>query len=359
MASIGIGLRTALVTGQLALAVVLLVGAGLLVRSLLRLQQTDLGYNIESVLTFEVNLAGERYNADAAQDQFFDALFDRLEALPGVVAVGGSGNIPHAWRLDVRRSPSMGARSRTDRPPEVGYQPVSDDLFKAMGVPLKRGRTFGPEDRDDGPPVVILSEGLARAFWPNGDAIGARIRLGPNPNVPWMTIVGIVGDVRMGVAGDARPTAYVSSRQDHWGGLAMFVRTTGDPMALLPAVRREVRALDATHSGCRAALDAGDAVAPAHRPASSDAAHGRVRTARARPRGGRRVRRHGLLGRGSNAGDRCACRAGGAATNRVRDGRASGFGRGGGRTHHRAARRARVRPGADEVCSTASVRPTR
>jgi predicted permease len=236
-------LRTALVTGQLALAVMLLVGAGLLVRSLVGLQHRDLGYSIESALTFEINLRGNRYDTAAAQDQFFDALYARLGALPGVVAVGGSGNIP-------MRGGAMASLAIDGRPmpgeklPEVGYQPVSDDLFKAMGVPLKRGRTFGPQDQASAPPVVILSESLARTFWPNADPIGARVRLGPDPSEPWNTVVGVVGDVRMGVVDESRPTAYVSARQDHWGGMAIIVRTTTDPMGLLPAVRREVRALD-------------------------------------------------------------------------------------------------------------------
>ena len=238
-------LRTALVTGQLALAVVLLVGAGLLVRSLLRLQQNDLGYSVDSVLTFEVNLSGQRYSTAESQDQFFDALYGRLAALPGVTAVGGSGSLP-------LRGGSMASLAIDGRPqpegklPEIGYQPVSDDLFRALGMTLKRGRTFNARDNDKAPGVVILSEGLARTFWPNADPIGARIRLGPDPSIPWMTVVGVVGDVRLGVAGEPRPTAYVSARQDHWGGAAVVVRTTGDPMALLPAVRREMKAIDAT-----------------------------------------------------------------------------------------------------------------
>jgi putative ABC transport system permease protein len=238
-------MRTALVTGQLALAVMLLVGAGLLVRSLIGLQKRDLGYSIESTLTFELMLVGDRYDSAAAQDQFFDALYTRLEALPGVVAVGGSGNIP--LRGGAMASLAIDGRPQPEgRLPEVGYQPVSDNLFKAMGVPLKRGRRFGPQDRQDAPPVVILSESLARAFWPNGDPIGARVRLGPNPSDPWMTVVGIVGDVRMGVDGESRPTAYVSGRQDHWGGMSIVMRTTTDPMSMLPSVRREVRAIDPT-----------------------------------------------------------------------------------------------------------------
>jgi len=238
-------LRTALVTGQLALAAMLLVGAGLLVRSLSRLQQNDLGYTIDAVLTFELSLAGERYATPEGQDRFYDELTGRLAALPGVVAVGASGNLPMrggaSASFAIEGKPHVG-----DKLPEVGYQPVSDDWFKAMGVPLTRGRAFGPSDALGAPGVVILSESAARQFWPGGDPVGARVRLGPNPDIPWLTVVGVVGDVRMGVAGDPRPTAYVSARQDHWGGMAFVVRTSGDPMALLPAVRREVRAIDRT-----------------------------------------------------------------------------------------------------------------
>ena len=239
-------LRTALVTGQLALAVVLLVGAGLLVRSLMRLQQTDLGYSIDSVLTFDVNLVGERYGTGAAQDQFFDVLYSRIAALPGVVAVGGSGNIPlrggssASFAIDGRPQPE-------GKLPEVGYQPVSDDLFKAMGIPLKQGRAFGASDHENAPKVAILSEGLAKAYWPNASPIGSRVRLGPDPQSPLHEVVGVVGDIRMGVSDEPRPTAYLSSRQDHWGGAAVVVRTTlSDPTALLPAVRRELRAIDPT-----------------------------------------------------------------------------------------------------------------
>ena len=238
-------LRAVLVTGQLALAVVLLVGAGLLVRSLTRLQQNDLGYTLDSVLTFDLNLAGERYSTAAGQDRFFDELFTRIGALPGVVAVGGSGNIP--LRGGSSASFAIDGRPHTgDKLPEVGYQPVSDDWFRAMGIPFQRGRTFGPVDHNDAPGVVILNTAAVRQFWPTGDPIGARIRLGPDPSTPWMTVVGVVGDVRTGVIDEPRPTAYVSARQDHWGGLAIVVRTAGDPIALLPAVRREVRAIDAT-----------------------------------------------------------------------------------------------------------------
>jgi putative ABC transport system permease protein len=236
-------LRTALVMGQLALATMLLIGAGLLVRSLIQLQRIDLGYNTASTLTFEIGLPGTRYSSADAQDAFFNQMYSRLGGLPGVVAVGGWGNLPllggSSSSLAIEGRPIEGGKL-----PEVGYQVVSDDVFRAMQIPLKRGRTFGPSDIETAPDVVVVSEGLAKQFWPNADPIGARIRLGPDPSVPWATIVGIVGDVRNGVSGQPRATAYVPSRQDHWGGAAIVIRTAGDPMSLLPAVRREIKALD-------------------------------------------------------------------------------------------------------------------
>jgi predicted permease len=236
-------LRTALVMGQLALAAMLLVGAGLLVRSLIQLQRIDLGYSTDSTLTFEIGLAGNRYSTSESQDAFFDQMYTRLAGLPGVVAVGGWGNLPlsggSSSSLAIDGKPVEGSKL-----PEVGYQVVSDDVFRAMRIPLKRGRWFSPADNAKAPGVALVSEGMARQFWPNADPIGSRVRLGPDPSAPWITIVGIVGDVRRGVAGEPRPTTYIPSRQDHWGGAAVVVRTVGDPMALLPAVRREIKALD-------------------------------------------------------------------------------------------------------------------
>jgi predicted permease len=128
--------------------------------------------------------------------------------------------------------------------PEVGYQPVSDGYFSALGVALKQGRFFTAADHDSAPGVVIVSEGLARQFWPGEDPIGARVRLGPDASEPWSTVVGVVGDIGLGVLGVRRPTAYVSSRQDHWGAATVVMRTSIDPLAVLPGVRQVVRTLD-------------------------------------------------------------------------------------------------------------------
>lgn len=236
-------LRTGLVIGQMALSVMLLVSAGLLTRSLMQLRNVDLGYNLDSALTFEMIAAGERYRTASGQDQFFNAFYEGVAGLPGVIAVGGSGNLPlrggSSASLAIDGKPLQEAKL-----PEVAMQPVSDDWFRAMGIPLKQGRPFGAIDHDSAPGVVIISEGLARQFWPGEDPLGSRVRLGPDASAPWNTVIGVVGDVRPGVSGDARPTAYVSSRQEHWGAAAVVVRTAGDPLALLPGIRRVVRALD-------------------------------------------------------------------------------------------------------------------
>jgi predicted permease len=157
--------------------------------------------------------------------------------------VASSGNLP----LGGGSGASINIEGRIVegvRPPESRYASVSDDYFETLGIPLVRGRTFTPADHDDAPDVVIISNSLARRFWPGGDPIGVRVKIGPDPAVPWSTIVGVVGDVRFGPAGEYMPTVYASSRQDHWGGGAVLVRSSGDPAALSAGVREAVKRVD-------------------------------------------------------------------------------------------------------------------
>lgn len=122
---------------------------------------------------------------------------------------------------------------------------MSDDYFGAMGIPLIRGRVFGPGDVGDAPSVVIVNDALARRYFPEGDAIGSRIRLGPDESAAWRTIVGVVGDTReAGADAPAAPMAYESSRQLPWGSAELVVRASGDPLSLVPAVRSVVRDMD-------------------------------------------------------------------------------------------------------------------
>ena len=236
-------LRLALVVGQLALASVLLVGAGLLVRSLVHLQRTALGFRTEGVLTFDVGLSGGRYDSREKEAAFMLAMRDRLSAIPGVRGVASIGVNP----LFGHATSSLGIEGRAvpvGELPEVGYVPVSDDYFRVLGIPLREGRAFDGRDHDAAADAYIVSESLARRFWPDGGAVGSRIRLGPNQQQPWGVVVGVVGDVRNGATEEPHAIAYSAQRQDAWGGGTMLVATTGDPMAVLPAVRSAMRELD-------------------------------------------------------------------------------------------------------------------
>jgi hypothetical protein len=131
------------------------------------------------------------------------------------------------------------------RLPDVRYTPASDDYFATLGIPIVRGRVFNAEDRDGAPWVAVVSARLAKELWPAGDPIGARVR--PGPDKEWATIVGVVGDVRMGGADAPQPSIYTSQRQDHWPGAgAVVIRAEGDPQALMTGVREAVKRVDPT-----------------------------------------------------------------------------------------------------------------
>ncbi len=236
--------RSVLAAAQIALAVMLLVGAGLFARTLLALQRVERGYDPTQLLTFGVQLGGDRYDSRAAEARFYDELAERLHALAGVEAVGATGTLP----LGGGSSASLAIRGRLEAEgslPEVGYVTASDEYFRAMRIPLRAGRFFEPRDLTDAPPVVIVSEGIARRYFPDGDAVGSRVRLGPDPSEPWSEIVGVVADVRRGLSSEPRPTVYANVRQDAWGGARIVVRTSGDPRALTESIRRQLRAIDA------------------------------------------------------------------------------------------------------------------
>jgi putative ABC transport system permease protein len=233
-------MRLALVAGQLAVSVVLLVGAGLFLRTLHRLSSLDLGYATEHALTFRPRFSRPKSNAE--QDAFYASLYAQLRALPGVVSVGG-GNIPTSGQGTVSGLAVEGRPVQDGRAPDVRYTPASDDYFAALGIPLVRGRVFNADDRDGAPWVALVSQGLANQLWPGADPIGARVR--PGPDKKWATIVGVVGDVRMGGADAPQPSIYTSQRQDHWpGASAVIIRAQGDTRALMAGVRQVVRNLD-------------------------------------------------------------------------------------------------------------------
>lgn len=236
-------LRRGLVMAQVALSVTLLVCAGLLTRSLENIAGVDLGYRMTQLVTFRVSLPSQRYDTGEKQDVFFERLFEELRASPGVQGVAVASNVPlggsSGASLVIEGRPYEG-----DRPPEVRYASTSDEYFTVMGIPLRRGRAFGPGDANPQLGAVILSESAARKFWGDSDPIGARVKLGPSPDQPWHTVVGVVGDVILGPAGDPRPTAYTSMRYDRWGGGSVIVSHAGDPAGVRPAVRAAVGKVD-------------------------------------------------------------------------------------------------------------------
>ena len=237
-------LRRALVISQIAIAAVLLAGAGLLVRSFSSLQHVRMGFDPTRALTATISLSGSRYDSIATFNGFWDGVVEQLEATPGIRAVGFTGGLP----LEGSSTSSLmieGRPADPNRLPEVGYISIVGSYFKAMGIPLLSGRDFAVTDLPKGPRVVIVSQALAKKYFPDGDAIGRRIHLGPDPKDPYETIIGIVGDVRqVGLDHEPRPTVYVDNRQEAWGQLSAVVRTTGDPAQAVSTLRGVVHAID-------------------------------------------------------------------------------------------------------------------
>ncbi len=238
-----------LVSAQIAFAVVLVIGAGLIVRTFLTLTRTSQGYNTdERTLTFRVNLPAARYGEKDARSALVNALVERIHAMPGVTAVGftavspwNGGLMNVGFRVDGRPTDENGV-------PSLQYATASDEFFAAIGIPLRAGRVFTPADRLGAPLAIVISESVARRFWPNGNSIGARVRLGTgaagDTSEPF-EVVGVVGDVRPNVMAEMIPTVYVSERQWVGHGGEFVVRTGGDAAALVPAIKETLHALDA------------------------------------------------------------------------------------------------------------------
>jgi len=233
----------ALVSAQIALAIVLLVGAGLLVRTFVTLMRTDVGYTADSqTLTFHANLPSPRSGGAAGRQALVDEFVQRLHALPGVTAVGYTGATPWmggAWDVRLRvegRAPDAGS-------PLMQFSTGSNDFFKTLGIPLRSGRVFTPGDRVGTSPVLMISESVARRYWPNANPVGDRVQLLEDrampDSVPWMEVVGVVADVRPSAGADPVGTVYASA--DRWIAfleLQFVVRTTGSAAALIPGIKR-------------------------------------------------------------------------------------------------------------------------
>jgi predicted permease len=238
-------LRSALVRAEIALALLVLIGSGLLMRSFARLRRVDPGFQPQGVLTLRVPLGGGRNNAIDRRVAFFRQVTDRVAALPGVRGVGAVSELPltglgfgSMFWIDGRPLPPAEQR------PLAMTRGVTAGYFRAIGIPLIAGRFFNDADTAASQPVAIVDETLAKRFWPQGGAIGGRVIRDANEKVE--EIVGVVGKVKPDrLDGDDWPTIYMPHSQRPDQTMILVVRTAGEPMAAASAVVRTVHELDA------------------------------------------------------------------------------------------------------------------
>ncbi|HEY4131188.1 MAG TPA: ABC transporter permease [Gemmatimonadaceae bacterium] len=241
-------MRETLVIVEVALAMMLVVGAGLMTESVWRLSNVSLGYDPANVLTFRLQPTSGQLKTRDAVRTYWDAMTQRLAAMPGVEAVGAAQHLPLSgfeWGgdLDIERQPIPPTATH----PRVTWRSVVGDYFGTMRIPLLRGRLFTAADVRDSLSVVVVNSTMAKRFWPNRDPIGERIHVGSKTSKDWPTIVGIVGDVRFHAPDvPATPEVYRPNAQQGLGFMHYVVRVRGNPLAHVIDVQHAVRSLDKT-----------------------------------------------------------------------------------------------------------------
>jgi putative ABC transport system permease protein len=236
--------RDGLVVAEVALSLVLLVGAGLLLRSVLALQGADPGFRSDRILTMEFRLPATRYTQPAQIAAFFRDILGRMRALPGIESVALARAVPFSgnggsstYEAEGRAPAAPGRESRTQT------NIVSPDYFRTMGIPILQGRDFEERDTADAPPVAVVSATLARTVWPGQDPLGKRLRFKGAER--WLTVVGVVGDVKHGAFTDpAVPQAYTPHDQDPRIFACVLARTKGDPTAMAGPIRQAIWSVD-------------------------------------------------------------------------------------------------------------------
>ncbi|MEO8024982.1 MAG: ABC transporter permease [Bryobacteraceae bacterium] len=242
-------LRSTLVVAEFALAVVLLAGSGLLIRSLIALQGVPSGFETDHALVMRISAPRSRYPQGPQLISFYSQLTERLKSVPGVTAVGGTTSIfltatPDSGGFTIENHPPIPA----DQQIEATVDSVTPGYFAAAGTPLLRGRMFDAGDTADKPGVILINDTFAKRFWPNEDPVGKRLVFGtPGPKNPWYTIVGVVGDERrMGLDIPARCESFGPLAQGPSRTLNVVVRASGDPTAVAGALRSVVQEIDRT-----------------------------------------------------------------------------------------------------------------
>lgn len=237
------------VAGEIALSLMLLAGAGLLVKSLYKLQQVSPDFQASHVLTLDFDMAEPRFRDWNFRAQFQRQILERVRAIPGVQSAGLTGDLPltsKGWNEEVTLE---GSNTQNGSPSNVIYGVITPGYLEALGVPLLRGRFFDSGDGENAPPVAIVNEKAARDFWPNRNPIGKRLKLGRlDSNNPWLQVVGVTGNVKhAGLNEPARDGVYcpyLQARSTLQWQRFLVVRTTGDPLGILRELRRAVSSVD-------------------------------------------------------------------------------------------------------------------
>lgn len=236
--------RSVLVAVEVALSLVLLIGAGLMIKSFLRLQQMNLGFDPDNVLAVNLSLSTSRYPEDRQQAAFFQEALQRLQSLPGIKSAGATTGLPLTLSLS-------GSDFRIEGHPEpeagkemiIHTRSVSPDYFGTLGISLIKGRDFSERDKSDAPKVAIINNDLARIYFHNEDPIGKRITFDDGES--WISIVAVIGDVRqLGLDSSAKPEVYFPYLQVAAPSMSLVVRTTSNPSSLAGAVKSQIQMID-------------------------------------------------------------------------------------------------------------------
>jgi putative ABC transport system permease protein len=241
-------IRNLLVVAEVALALVLLVSAGLLIKSFVRLQNVNPGFNPRGVVTMETSLPLAKYPRGKPVIDFYAEVERRVKALPGVQHVAFTSILPlsgtnsdSSFHIEGRNEKQTGIH------PDEEIRSVTSDYFRVLETPLIKGRVFSEADTTEAPGVVIINQAMAKKYWPGEDAVGKRINFNDSDpaKIKWITVVGVVADIRhRGLDAEAKPEYYVSHSQLAYRGMILTVRSPLDPSALVRSIRKEVNALD-------------------------------------------------------------------------------------------------------------------
>jgi predicted permease len=246
MSATGRRLRNGFVVAEIALSLMLLVGAGVLLRSFSRLQRIDPGFDTRNVLTMRLSLPREQYKTDAV-GVFFEEVSRRLAAEPGVRAAGATTQFPPG-NVFTTRIAIEGQTQTGDQLPTVDVTDIAGDYFTSLGYSLKAGRLLATTDDEKAPPVAVVTEAAARRFFSGQAPVGRRIALGERTPPNWVEVVGVVGDVRnRGLTEAPAAEVFVPVRQQiaGWNNqLFLTIRTRSEPLAMLPTIRRVIASVD-------------------------------------------------------------------------------------------------------------------